>query len=332
MSSAAVPDVTPRGVSTSSVVIEKFPCRSSCRGDEKWRLPDIDHLLFDIFSCRQLLCTAIFLKLCVAHLEAGREIRGCVLLEEDIQTSDGATEPTRRGAVPDILNTLLLRLCCLRYLPGQTLSEAALAAEFNVSRTPIRQALQHLSNLGLVESRNGVGTVVTEATMEQALELLPIRQQLALLFETTTDLDRFHEAEEKMTLLLKEAEDLRTEVNVQKFALLGLKIHKIVVSTISNSEFQKIWENSYYRASRMSYSVVESYWSTCIDLQISEIDAVCKIFKERDRRALAIYYNESIAAWTLLAKQRQAELKRSAEETISSLDEGLEEFLNLPRN
>ena len=38
--------------------------------------------------------------------------------------------------------------------PGEKLDELELAARFNVSRTPIREALRHLSAAGLVETRS----------------------------------------------------------------------------------------------------------------------------------------------------------------------------------
>src|SRR3546814_17250695 len=48
------------------------------------------------------------------------------------------------------------RICLLGYPPGSRLSEDALALEFGVSRTPIRQVLHRLEFEGLVESRHGV--------------------------------------------------------------------------------------------------------------------------------------------------------------------------------
>lgn len=47
------------------------------------------------------------------------------------------------------------------------LHEQALAAEFSVSRTPVRQALQRLAYERLVEVRSGVGTVVSPLRDDQ---------------------------------------------------------------------------------------------------------------------------------------------------------------------
>lgn len=51
-------------------------------------------------------------------------------------------------------------------------SERALAEELGVSRMTARQALQHLTNRGLLETRVGQGTFVTHAIIEQKLSTL----------------------------------------------------------------------------------------------------------------------------------------------------------------
>ena len=51
-----------------------------------------------------------------------------------------------------------------RYRPGDKLpSEPELAAELNVSRTTLREALRILTTRGLVEVRRGIGTFVTQS-------------------------------------------------------------------------------------------------------------------------------------------------------------------------
>lgn len=49
---------------------------------------------------------------------------------------------------------------------GITLHEGMIAAEFGVSRTPIRQVLQKLAYERLVETRSGVGTIVSPLSTE----------------------------------------------------------------------------------------------------------------------------------------------------------------------
>ena len=58
--------------------------------------------------------------------------------------------------------------------PGERLDEASLAARFGVSRTPIREALQQLSNAGLIEHRRHRGAVVSLPDPKQLLEMFEL--------------------------------------------------------------------------------------------------------------------------------------------------------------
>lgn len=52
-------------------------------------------------------------------------------------------------------------------LPGQRISDAELAAQFGVSRTPVREALQRLRDIGVIEASANRFTRVAEVTPEQ---------------------------------------------------------------------------------------------------------------------------------------------------------------------
>ncbi|WP_427132522.1 GntR family transcriptional regulator [Pseudarthrobacter sp. S9] len=62
--------------------------------------------------------------------------------------------------------------------PGAVLPEAFLAQEFEVSRTPVREALKQLQNEGLVEIRPKVGTFVREPTHREIIELFQLKESL----------------------------------------------------------------------------------------------------------------------------------------------------------
>jgi DNA-binding GntR family transcriptional regulator len=62
--------------------------------------------------------------------------------------------------------------------PGAPLSELALAEEFGVSRTPVREALKQLQTEGLVEIRPRVGTFVTTPSRREITELFEMKELL----------------------------------------------------------------------------------------------------------------------------------------------------------
>jgi DNA-binding GntR family transcriptional regulator len=62
--------------------------------------------------------------------------------------------------------------------PGQHLDETELAARFEVSRTPIREALIQLASMGLVVIRPRRGAVVAEITPQQLVEMFEVMAEL----------------------------------------------------------------------------------------------------------------------------------------------------------
>ena len=80
-----------------------------------------------------------------------------------------------------IYKTIRDRVCLLEYEPGARLGDEDLAREFGVSRTPLRRVLSRLESEGLLESRHGVGTFVTDVDLDGLLQVYQLRMQLAEL-------------------------------------------------------------------------------------------------------------------------------------------------------
>jgi DNA-binding GntR family transcriptional regulator len=64
------------------------------------------------------------------------------------------------------------------YTPGTALSEVRLAELFDVSRTPVREALKQLQVEGLVEIRPKVGTFVRQITRREIVEMFEVKEIL----------------------------------------------------------------------------------------------------------------------------------------------------------
>lgn len=84
----------------------------------------------------------------------------------------GTTVDQMVRAIADRIVTGYLR-------PGEKLDEVSLAARFDVSRTPVREALGQLSAIGLVERRPNRGAIVAVVT----------QQRLAAMFESMAELE-----------------------------------------------------------------------------------------------------------------------------------------------
>ncbi|PPF43122.1 GntR family transcriptional regulator [Pseudoclavibacter sp. AY1F1] len=64
------------------------------------------------------------------------------------------------------------------FAPGSQLNEARIAGDFQVSRGPVREALQRLIQEGLLESRRNRGVFVRELTDEDVAEIFAAREVL----------------------------------------------------------------------------------------------------------------------------------------------------------
>jgi DNA-binding GntR family transcriptional regulator len=82
--------------------------------------------------------------------------------------------------MPDIYATLFDRIIAGVYRADTRLKEELLAAEFKVSRTPIREALRMLAQDGLVEMLPRRSAVVLGFTVDDVEEIYDIRKSLEI--------------------------------------------------------------------------------------------------------------------------------------------------------
>jgi DNA-binding GntR family transcriptional regulator len=119
----------------------------------------------------------------------------------------------------------------LARIPGSPVSERAIAEQFGVSRTPVREALLRLASEGLIDLVPQIGTFVARIALDQLPEAILVRQALE---ETTarlaaeralpahlqamsqaidrqqaasaaSDIEQFHAADEELHLRIAEA-------------------------------------------------------------------------------------------------------------------------------
>jgi DNA-binding GntR family transcriptional regulator len=84
-----------------------------------------------------------------------------------------------RGLRAQIANRLREDILCGRLREGEHLSEVHLAERFGVSRGPVREALVHLTQEGLVDAKPNCGARVAAATADSVHELIiPLRRTI----------------------------------------------------------------------------------------------------------------------------------------------------------
>lgn len=134
--------------------------------------------------------------------------------------------------------------------PGQKLpSENDLAASFEVSRITVRQAMQKLAVLGLVDTRSGEGSYIKKASLSPIMNsIVPIAYlgdndiRQVLEFRQMVEVETAGFAAEKATpeeiaqlrALYNEMRKIEIEKDRQQFAKLDLDFHFMIAEMTKN--------------------------------------------------------------------------------------------------
>jgi len=151
----------------------------------------------------------------------------------------------------EMYEALRSRISLLDYEPGQRLSEEALAAEFGVSRTPIRRVLARLEDEGLVKSVQSVGTIVTDVDLEALGQVYELRMELAELIGRLAPQPPDPEVLGQMRQILKRCDALIARPDPRAFARSNVDFFHSLQALSGNQPFREIEERLYYATHRI---------------------------------------------------------------------------------
>lgn len=86
--------------------------------------------------------------------------------------------PCMAGQTETLIDTIMSWIDLGRLRPGDPIDEAALVAEYNVSRTPVREALLQLEAMGLIRRHPRKGATLFRPTLEEFLAILEVHAKL----------------------------------------------------------------------------------------------------------------------------------------------------------
>lgn len=152
----------------------------------------------------------------------------------------------------DLLHGLLrMRISLLDYAPGERLREEDLAAEFGVSRTPIRRVLGRLETEGLVKPVQGVGTIVTDVDIEALHQVYQLRMELAELIGKLSPVQPGPEGVDAFRTLLARCDHLIEEPNPREFAKVNMAFFHQLMTLTENQPLKETYERLYYQTTRI---------------------------------------------------------------------------------
>ena len=195
------------------------------------------------------------------------------------------------------------RICLFEYPPNTLLREAELAAEFGVSRTPIRQILQRLESESLVDIRDGVGTIVTAVDFARLRDVYEVRLKIA---EIIGDVSPRKPTEDDVTAimgLLQKGRKLLQQLDLTEFWRVQYERHRIINSLIGNEVLRSMHDRLYFQTARVWYGIVEQMWPDSAQELVFELEELLRALKSGEARAAALVSRNYIAySMTRLSK------------------------------
>lgn len=200
-----------------------------------------------------------------------------------------------RVPADSIFEKIRNRICLLDYPPGTVLRESKLAAEFGVSRTPIRSVIQQLAHGGLVESRDGVGTLVTELSFSEIRDIYSMRIKIAECIgqmnprEITEDIKlSAHELQQRASLLTQ-------QFNIVDYWLVNHDQHNLIAQIIGNSALRQMWDHFYFLVARIWYEFARTDPENIADTLVSETTEVARALDQGNAIALGLVQSNYIS-------------------------------------
>lgn len=201
---------------------------------------------------------------------------------------ESEAQSTSRERFQRIYRVLRERICLLDYAPGFHLGEEELAREFGTSRTPIQRVLARLEAEGLLERRQGVGTIVTdldpgqlEQTYRLRIELAALMGRLAPLRCGAADLDELAD-------YLARAEALAIDPEPAGFARLNMEVTLKLFSMISNAPLRQVSERLFLQTTRIWIRSIPSMADVGEEVRIfaRQLDDVIRALRIGDHGAV----------------------------------------------
>ncbi len=150
--------------------------------------------------------------------------------------------PDKRSLADEVTASIREAILSGRLSPGERLREESLANTLNVSRGPVRAAIQQLQREGLVSVRRNYGTFVARLSQQDLDEVYSLRRaieplaiQLAIQNATESDLAELQAVIDSM------AAHLAKGISEQEAAELDLRFHEAIYLATRHKRLIEIW-------------------------------------------------------------------------------------------
>jgi DNA-binding GntR family transcriptional regulator len=205
------------------------------------------------------------------------------------------------------------RIIDSRYVPGERLSEAQLAKELGLGRSPIRTALARLKSDGWIAISPQSGTYVKSLTDREIAEIIDLRLLLethvtALAAQAITDAD-LRKLRRAFASLCPDGVETLSERIFDDFNELDSLLHATVYRTAGNALIAEILANLFDKVQWLKTSAGPS--ATRMRLGFVELRRILEALEARDSKAAGERMREHISNAATFSAQKRARKGRN---------------------
>ena len=142
----------------------------------------------------------------------------------------------------DVHKDLKRRIVEEELSPGVFLVERDISLEYNVSRTPVREALRQLVSDGLVVLDRGRGYSVRQLSIEDLLEIFIAREAVEGTLASLATARLESKLRERVVLLRTKLEEIDAAVQPSKAVNLGRQLHDYLAEAASNRTLMDFYD------------------------------------------------------------------------------------------
>lgn len=126
------------------------------------------------------------------------------------------------------------------YRPSERLVETDLAETLKVSRTNVRSALQRLHQEGLVTFEPRRGAKVTAITLEEALEIVEVREGLEGFAASLAAVRASDKAIAELETIIEEMNGLLGAGKLLEYSEFNARFHRIIIASAANRKLKQM--------------------------------------------------------------------------------------------
>ncbi len=195
----------------------------------------------------------------------------------------------RRRVSDDVYDQIRQAILERQFLPGKRLSIPDLAARFDVSQMPVRQAVERLHDDGLVEVRPRSGTFVAQAEERDIAETFDIRRSLERLASETAVVNAQDSDISELDDLVTRMDELAVSGPTDHAGhdRLNSEFHRRIVALSGNQKLSEMYDdlNAHLRIARVHVS--SSDWATRVEREQAEHREILAALRRRAADLLA---------------------------------------------